>query len=260
LLEKKVPGLSEPVSAIALTTFFSLLRAPEVKLVCLAPILLVLIFGALFIAHAPQIPQALTPFFPLGMMSMLFFTMIGLMGNHFGLDRNGFRVFVLCPASRRDILLGKNLALAPLVLGFGLFLTCVIQAVFGMRLDLFLAVLPQLVSLFLLFSLWANCLSILAPMRIAMGSLKPANPKIVPILLQICSMFLFPIILAPAVLPLLIQSILDAEGWAQGVPVGLVLSLAEAVGVVYLYRLVLTWQGLWLQIREQTILDIVTTK
>ena len=261
-LEKKVPGLSEHVSAIALTTFFSILRAPEVKLLFLAPILMMVIFGGLFFTHPPQLPQNINiaPFLSLGAMSMILFTMIGLLGNQFGLDRNGYRVLVLCPASRRDILLGKNLALAPLVLGFGLVFAGVLQAIFRTRFDLFLAVLPLLVSLFLLFCLWANCLSILGPMRIGVGSLKPANPKILPILLQICSMFLLPVILVPIVVPLLIQVGWDELGWVRGVPIGLVLSLAEFVGVVFLYRLVLAWQGRWLQRREQTILDIVTTQ
>jgi hypothetical protein len=38
------------------------------------------------------------------------------------------------------------------------------------------------------------------------------------------------------------------------------LSLVECVAVVYLYRLVLTWQGRLLHAREQKILETVTTK
>ena len=41
-----------------------------------------------------------------------------------------------------------------------------------------------------------NCLSLLAPMPIASGSLKPANPKLIPILLQLAFVFLFPLVLA----------------------------------------------------------------
>ena len=37
-----------------------------------------------------------------------------LLGNQFGFDRGGFRVYVLSPASRRDVLLGKNLSFVPL--------------------------------------------------------------------------------------------------------------------------------------------------
>jgi hypothetical protein len=49
-------------------------------------------------------------------------------------------------------------------------------------------------------------------------------------------------------------------GWLKGVPIFLALSVAECVGVVFFYRLVLTWQGHWLQAREQTILQIVAAK
>ncbi len=46
----------------------------------------------------------------------MLFGFVQLMANQFGFDRDGFRVFVLCAAPRRDILLGKNLAFVPVAL------------------------------------------------------------------------------------------------------------------------------------------------
>jgi hypothetical protein len=40
-----------------------------------------------------------------------------LLGNQFGLDRTGFRMLVLSPMPRWQILLGKNLALLPFLAG-----------------------------------------------------------------------------------------------------------------------------------------------
>jgi hypothetical protein len=60
------------------------------------------------------------------------------------------------------------------------------------------------------------------------------------------------------VLPLGIEFLAERLGWIAGVPLCLLLSLVECGMVVYLYHL--HWEGLWLQAREQRILDIVTQK
>src|SRR5207302_578909 len=115
-----------------------------------------------------------------GAVAMVLLTMSQMICNQFGLDRNGFRVFILCPASRREILVGKNLALAPLVLGMGMLIVLALQAVSPMRVDYFLAFLPQMVSMYCLACLLGNTVSILAPMRIAPGTMKVSNPKMIP--------------------------------------------------------------------------------
>ena len=69
-----------------------------------------------------------------------------------------------------------------------------------------------------------------------------------------------PLAIVPTLLPLGITAYLDYMEWAQGVPVCLPLSLFVCAVVVYIYRLVLPWQGRMLQAREQKILMVVTTK
>jgi len=206
------------------------------------------------------VPEAARPLVIFGAMAMVLLSLIQLVGNQFGFDRSGFRVFVLCAARRRDVLLGKNLAVAPLALGLGVLAAVLVQAFCPMRLDYFLAALPQLVSMYLLFCLLANWMSLFAPMPIAAGSLKPLNPKLVPILLQIVFLFVFPVFLLPTLLPLGAQFVLEELGWIDRAPVCLVLSLLLCAAVMYIYRLVLPLQGRVLQAREQKILEIVTTK
>src|SRR5205814_1170385 len=172
----------------------------------------------------------------------------------------GFRVFVLTPASRRDILLGKNMAVAPVALGMGFVIAIFIEVVYPMRPDYFLASLIEQVSMYLLFCLLANWLSILAPMPISAGSMKPTNVKAVQMLLHLAFFFLFPFALLPTLLPLGIELGLWALGWVEGVPIYLVLSLAECAGVAWLYRLVLGWQGRVLLAQEQRILNVVATR
>jgi ABC-2 type transport system permease protein len=260
LLEKKLPWLSEYAAAITLGSFRSLTRAPEAKLLLLAPILMVVIFGGLLFRHSRDLPEAVRPLMLVGIMATILLSMFQLMGNQFGFDRNGFRVFVLCAAPRKDILLGKNLATAPLVLGLAMLVVAILQMISPLRVEHFLALLPLSVSMYLLFCLAANALSILAPLPVAAGSLKPRNVKGIPLLLHVAFVLALPMVMAPTMLPLGIEFLAERLGWIAGVPLCLLLSLVECGVVIYLYHLILDWEGMWLQAREQRILDIVTQK
>ena len=61
--------------------------------------------------------ESFRPLVAIGGMAFVLFGVVQLMANQFGFDRDGFRVFVLSAARRRDILVGKNLSFAPLVMG-----------------------------------------------------------------------------------------------------------------------------------------------
>ena len=135
-----------------------------------------------------------------------------------------------------------------------------VQIAYPMRLDHLLAMFPQMVSMYLIFCLLANCLSILAPMPIAAGSLKPANAKLVPVLLQFALLLTLPFAIAPTLLPLALEELVEYLDWVHGLPVFLILALMECAGLVFLFRWLVHWQGVWLHAREQRILEIVTTK
>src|SRR5207244_2869251 len=165
--------------------------------------------------------------------------------------RNGFRVYVLCAARRRDILLGKNLPVAPLALGLVALVMTILQVISPARVDHFLSIFPQSLSMFLVFCMLANLLSIIAPVPIAAGSLKPRNLKGIPLLLHLAFVFLLPPALAFLLVPQGVEFVLVRLGWADGWPIGFLLSLVECVAVMYLYRASLTWEGLLLQAREQ---------
>ncbi len=261
LLERRLPSLSEPVSAIALGGLRSLVRSPEAKMMLLMPLVMGAIFGSMLLKGPHNIPSPFRPLVAMGAMLVVLMGVMQIMANQFGFDRDGFRVFVLCAAPRRDILLGKNLAFAPLALGKATILLIVVQVVCPLRLDHFLAMFPQFVSMFLLFCMLTNVLSIYAPMHIAAGSMKPSNQKLVPVLLQMV-MFtcLFPLTQAPTLLPLGIEAALAYGGWSAGAPICLVLTLVECAAVVVIYRICLRWQGNLFQAREQRILEVVTNR
>lgn len=262
LLERKLPWLSEQASAITLAVFRSLLRAPEAKMLLLTPLLLLVIFGSGFLATAgrtdlPEAARSLTAF---GAMVMVLFSMAQILGNQFGFDRDGFRVFVLSPVRRRDILLAKNLAVAPIALTMSTAAAILVQIVYPMRLDHFLALVPRFVSMYLLYCLPANTLSIFSPLRVAPTSFQPTHPGGMAILWQMLFLFLCPAIMALTLLPLGIEWIAEAMGGRQGMPLDLLLSLLECAVITLIYGLFLRIQGDWLHAREQRILQIVTTR
>jgi hypothetical protein len=183
-----------------------------------------------------------------------------LIGNQFGYDRTGFRAYVLSPVPRREILLGKNRAVAPLAVGLGGVLLLLVGAVYPMRIDHYPAAVAQLLSAYLVFAMLANGLSILAPIPLKAGSLQAAQMRLVPILLQMVFLMVLPLAVLPVLAPIGLEVLLARLDVTDRLPVSLVLSLALLGVLVLLYRKVLTWEGQWLAAREQAILEVVTTK
>jgi hypothetical protein len=219
------------------------------------------IFGSMIVRNRGLIPEIMRPLVAIGAMVVVLFGLLPLMGNLFGIDRDGFRVFVLSPAPRRQILMGKNLALVPLALIMAAILLVVVQIVCPMRIDHLLAMLPQYISMYLMFCIMSNFLSIYAPFHVAAGSLKASNPKLTIVLTQLLMfMLIFPLTQAAMVLPLGIEALWRHLGYRASIPVYLLLSLVVCAIVVVLYRVTITGQGNLLQARERKILENVTNR
>jgi hypothetical protein len=259
-LERQLPWVSEHATAVALACFRSLTRAPEAKTMLLTPVILVVIFGSMFLRNNSAPSEFVRPIMGAAAITMILFGLIGVAGNQFGFDRSGFRVFILASASRKDILLGKNLSLLPFVAVLGTIAMVVLEIAVPMRIDHFFAVLLQMPSMFLVFCIVCNFLSILAPMAIAPGSLKPAKPKGIMILIHMGFFFVFPIALATTLVPLGVEFLLSWSGTIARAPIYLALSTLELVAMRYVYPVFLDVQGRMLQNRELRILEIVTAK
>jgi hypothetical protein len=260
LLELKIPGLSEHASIVALAGLRSFLRAPEAIMMVLTPVIMVLVFGGVILRNRSSMPENLRPLVAFGAMAIVLLAYQQIMGNQFGFDRNGFRVFVLSPARRRDILLGKNLTMAPLILGLAAIMAILIQIVTPMRLEQFLALPLQYISMFLVFCMLANCLSIFGPAPVAGGAFKRGNIRGIPLLLHFAFMFAFPLTQAPMLLPFALEYLLEDLSNVRGLPICFALSLGQVLAVAFFYRLVLDVEGNWLQSREKKILEIVAAK
>jgi hypothetical protein len=265
LLERKLPWLSEPAAATALAAFRSLVRAPEAKILLLGPLLIMTMFGSMFAAVSGPLAKALDSgllraFLAFATVAFVMLTTTGFVSNQFGFDRGGFRVFVLCGAPRRDILLGKNLALVPVVGALGGASALGMQLMLPMPVDLFLALILQAVSMYFMLCMLANWPSILAPIPRPAGGTRPAKIKLIPVLFQVVCALLFPLAVLPMLLPLGVEFALEVSGLVRGVPVCLLLAAGECAIVALVYRLVLGWQARVLHARERRILEILTGK
>jgi len=261
LMEMKLPWVSERTSVVALATFRSFTRAPESKMVLLSPLILVFVFGASVTRWSAHPTEFTRPLIASGVLMMILFSLSGLGTNQFAFDRSGFRNYVLASAARREILLGKNLALIPITLGMASVALMLLQWAFPMRLDHFIAVLFQMLTMFMLYCMLSNFISIVNPTAIAAGSLRPAvKPSGKTLLFGLLTLVLFPMALAPSMIPLALEFGVHWMGWYPGIPVFLMLSILETIGIVFLYSWILDREGRLLQSRELRILEVVAAR
>lgn len=260
ILDREIRGLSEPAAATFLGGFISLWRLPEAKMIFISPIILLLVMGFTGFQQAGRLGEYGRYLVASGAMAFVLLMFTPVMGNTFALDRSGFRTYVLSPASRSSILIGKNLAAAPFAGGIALIALIVIQSLAPMRLDLVIAIIPQFFTMYCIYCVLANGLSIAAPMALAPGSLKARSPKPIPIVLQLLfSMVIMPS-LALAILPLGAEYVLRKFGYASDLPVCLALNAVCSMAAYGIYRLLLLAEGRWLAVSERRILDVVAIR
>jgi hypothetical protein len=259
LLEQRLPMVSEQASAVALAAFRVLLRSPEAKMAMIMPIAMIMIYvPVVAFGEIPQLPAIAAPFVALGVLALTMFGLTQLVVNVFGLDRHGFRAYVLMPISRQDILLGKNLAVVPIAGSVSALLLLATHVVIPMTFVHALAAILQCVPAYLLLCILGNFSSILTPMAMSMGSMKPVQPKLAVILVQMLVMMLAPLCLAPAFLALAGEAALAEWYQIRGIPICFVVTLVELLVVRWAYGRVIAAQGRMLQQREPRILEIVS--
>jgi ABC-2 type transport system permease protein len=260
-LELHLPAVPEQAVALALATFRSMLRAPEVKMAWASSSLSMVIVGAMvFLRSPPHLSDTTKPFVATGVVAFSIFMLVQFLANQFGFDRDGFRSLILSPADRRLILLGKNLASLPVGATFGAILLTLTSVWLHLPLLVFVAALFQLAAMLLIGGLAGNLLSILVPYRIQPGSMKPTKmPGLAMLVMFLCQM-LFPAAMAPAFVPPLAELLWRLAGWPDVVPVNLVLSVLLAALAAVAYWQTLGPLGRLLQRRETKILGVVTVE
>ena len=259
LIERQIPGISEEAAASALAFFRSLTRAPEVKMMLGTNFIMLLIFGTMiFVKRSANISDNFRPFIATGAVVFMFLSLSQLMYNLFGFDRGGFRQLVLLPTPRKQILLGKNLAFLPIVVGIGVIFLLLVKIVMGVSFVIVFAAGLQMLAAFLLLSMVGNLISVLVPYRVAAGSLKPTkSSKKTGFLIFISRMF-FPMLMVPIFIPPAIGLLFSRVGWLPAAPVNLFFSAVLLAILAFFYCLSLGPLGELLQRREKEILQVVT--
>lgn len=260
-LETRFPYVPEQANAIALATFRSLLRAPEVKMAWGTSFIMVVIAGTAVLFHAPaHLSVTVKPFIATGTAVLSLFMLVQFFTNQFGFDRDGFRALILSPADRRFILLGKNLACLPPVLISGMLLLAFVSVRLQLSPLTVAATLLQLTTVFLIAGVGGNFVSIVAPHRIAPGTLRPTKMKLEVVLLMIVLQLLFTTVMAPVFLPALSELLWHHAGLPDFVPVNLFFSALLCGVMIIIYWQTLEPLGRLLQKRETKILETVTTE
>jgi hypothetical protein len=259
LVEYDLPWLRQDAGALALATFRSLLRSPEVKMAAVLPLVFAIVFISMRMNWPTQaVPPLVSLFAASGACVLAAFSLGPTMANSFGLDRNGFRALVLLPARRQDILLAKNIAFYPFFSVLLLILLGLVKWVLGIGLATLLISLIQAQAAYLLVCMTSNLSSILLPYRLAPGTLKAKKPRPLVILGLILFAPLFSLIMAPIFVPPGLQALCTTLGWTPWLPVNLLVTLILVPLVAWIYWLVLPVQGALLQRRELAILREVT--
>ena len=260
-LEWQIQWVPEQSAALALATFRSLLRAPEVKMALVSSVISMLFVGAMIFLRTPPVLSDMTkPFAATGVVMFSTFILIQFFANQFGFDRDGFRSLILSPADRRLILLGKNLAMLPMGFGFGSILLALVSVWLHLPALVVVAALFQLLTLLLIASLGGNLLSILIPFRIQPGTMKPTKmPGLVMLVMILCQMLL-PVALAPVLAAPLLALLWHRADLPAIVPINLICSALLCGVMVLVYWQALAPLGRLLQRREAKILGVVTAE
>ncbi len=259
LVERRLPWLPDDVAALTLATFRSALRAPELKMAAVMPLVFgVMLVSTQFARHGQPLSETLRTLAATGAVMVAAFSLAPAMSNMFGLDRNGFRALVLLPTRRDSILLAKNLAILPFTAATALLFLVLGKLLLGIPAEPFLAGLLHIPAALFLISLTCNLIAILAPYRLAPGTLQARKPKPIIFLAVFMTFFFMPLVLLPVMVPAALQILCSTFGWLPWLPVNSLASAGLLAGTVLLYWAALPSEGRLLQRRERAILRQVT--
>lgn len=252
----RLPFGSEELSAIFEKEFRYALRNAQLRTMALMPIILTISFRLIGMRRggslAGTLPAAITPYLEGSgaALSVLYAFLItsALSSNLFAYESGGMRAYVLAPVARSKILLGKNLAMLCVALGFASAVTLVNALIYR---DLTPRALLFTALSFVFFAAATatvgNLFSINFPKRLEFGKRMNAS--------GVAGLLLLPVFLCVAAPPAL--SVLAGYA-AQSLLIEYVILAAFAIAGVAVYFLSLKAQGRLLARRELDILETVT--
>jgi ABC-2 type transport system permease protein len=214
----------------------------------------------MLVVHGSKIPVVVRPMVVYGAMAGSLLGMVGMIGNQFGFDRDGFRSLLLSPVARRDVLVGKNAAC--LVLGLGACMPLLVVATITLRPEplVVASALLQVATMLLTATTVGNVLSVLVPYRMAAGSLKATGlPPSAFLAVLGCQLF-FPVLFLPAFVPSVAFLLWHRARWSMPGVVEVLLALMVALAAAWIYLSTLRPVARLLQRRETIVLSRVTVE
>ena len=255
VIEWRLPFLDDDTAAMTMASLLTYLRQPNIYLMLVMP----LVFGAVFLLYARRggaenavlqgsVAPMLVVIWPLFSFGLFLF-------NIFGIDGTGFRALILLPTDRRKYLLAKNLALFPIV--FSVSLLFIILGTLFTRpgIEVFAMSVAQVVYLYIAFAAVGNLMSIHFPSRMAWQGLREIGHKSTTLLVALLSMLLIALLMIPTALCMMLAPLVRLAWGLDGLPLGLIATLALLALTAYLYYRSLAAAGNLLARREQWILD-----
>lgn len=255
----RLPWVPESAAALGLATCQSMARAPEVKLALTMNVVIFAAMGVgLLLSRQSALPAAVLPVVVSSSVLATFFGLSQLMFNFFGFDRSGFRALMLLPTPRREVLLGKNLAMLPWAAGIGLGFLLLLTAVLRPSPWAVAAAVLQFAAAFAALSALGNLAAILVPYRVNAGTLRPTRMKPLTTLLLMVMHMGMVVVVAPVMGPPLLGMLCAATHVLPAGPVNLGFSLVLAAIGGLIYWLTLNPLAALLTRREQAILTVLT--
>jgi len=253
------PGVSSSVSAVTLGTIQSIRRAPEVY-AAFVPVFALAVFGIPYLVGMKDyvIPSWSIDLLPLGLISVALLGFPAFLFSTFSYDRDGFRAFILSPVERKDILLGKNLAIGIPTVIMGWITMIILQCFVPVGPLWFLGNLVSLLTSYLLICIVGNAVSVFFAIGLKRGSMTPVNARVIPVIALYLGILVGPFaaMLPVMVIHFAIQLVERSIAWPMGW-LYLLLSFPLLVVSWLVYRKSLIEFGNSLWKNESSILDVV---
>jgi hypothetical protein len=251
-IEKTLPFVDDETAAMAMASLLTYLRQPNIYMMLIMP----LFFGILFLfGFAQSASKNAGPLAPALVTIWPVFNFGLILLNLFGIDREGFRTLVLLPTDRQKFLLGKNLALMPLVVGVSLIFVVIGSIMAHFSLLVFLLSLLQVIQLYLLYCIAGNFTSLYFPYRMAWQGLRSVGNRSMTFAATLLALVLIVALSAPTVFFVFLDSLLQRYFGYNGFSISLPASALFLCAVVFAYRRGLRMAGAKMMVREQHMLD-----
>ncbi len=255
-----LPFLDEQTSAVAAASFLSFVRHPQLRIHMVMPIVFILIAAAAAgIRKGGQGPATLYLMSAAAAL-MPFLGSAGVLWNAFGTDMAGFRAFVLSPVSRSRILMGKNLAVLPIVALPGTLFLVLLSFFFHFGAAAFVLAMLAAAQMFIMQCAIGNFCSIFFPYPCRFDQVQDRNVSNRKLLGGLLSWFLTGLSLVPVMLlhfsPLILLKLLSVDA-------PLICVAASAIFLLILtaaYRATIGLSSVFLEGREMKILQELADK